>query len=87
MACRSMKRAQAAREELRRHLDLNIIHAKADALYDGHAELFKSNLSINIHLVDLGSWSSVLDFCSEIDKRYVGIVCCIIRRSLKRGQV
>lgn len=71
MACRSLKRAEAARKQLYQHLELDIAQQKQASNYDGHAELFKSNLQINIHEVDLSSFRSVIQFCREIDQRLV----------------
>ena len=66
MACRSVKKAEVARESLLKKLDAHIIRQKQLAKYDGHAEHFRENLRIEIHRLDLAVIQSVFDFATEI---------------------
>lgn len=66
LACRSEKKALAAKQLLLRRLDRHIALAKRKAGYDGHAERFRNNLEINFHCVDMSLVSSVFAFCEEL---------------------
>ena len=71
MACRSVKKAELARQSLYKKLDAHIIRQKQLAEYDGHAEHFQENLRIKIHKLDLAVTQSVFDFAAEISTKYV----------------
>lgn len=69
MACRSVKKAELARQSLYNKLDAHIIRQKQLAEYDGHAEHFQENLRIEIHKLDLAVTQSVFDFAAEISTK------------------
>lgn len=71
MACRSVKRAEIARARLLALLDADIALQKKQQTYDGHADLFKKNLEIVVHYVDLAMVRSILEFGVEIRAKYV----------------
>ncbi|KAL4241180.1 hypothetical protein ABKN59_000119 [Abortiporus biennis] len=70
MACRSKHRALAARKTLLEFFDNYIEQEKQRPDYDGHVELFKKNLEINFHALDMASMHSVFQFGDEISQRY-----------------
>lgn len=67
LACRSEKKALAAKRTLLRRLDRHIAVEKRKSGYDGHAERFRANLEINFHCVDMSVASSTFKFCEEIE--------------------
>ncbi|KAF5372003.1 hypothetical protein D9615_008107 [Tricholomella constricta] len=70
MACRSVKRAEAARTKLLALLDAYISRLKRKPNYDGHAHAFRKNLIIDIVSVDLAMISTVFKFADEVTSRY-----------------
>ncbi|KAJ2918226.1 hypothetical protein MD484_g2198, partial [Candolleomyces efflorescens] len=70
MACRSASRAQKARNELLQFFDSHIQKLKSSADYDGHAEEFEKNLSIEVEYVDLASIKTVLQFAKRVNQKY-----------------
>ncbi|KAF7354895.1 hypothetical protein MSAN_01404000 [Mycena sanguinolenta] len=70
MACRSIPKAEEARKELYRELDAYIaqLHARPD--YDGHADVFRRNLKIEVEHLDLAVLSSVFDLSARLSKKY-----------------
>ncbi|KAJ2928014.1 hypothetical protein H1R20_g9084, partial [Candolleomyces eurysporus] len=70
MACRSVSRAQKARTELLQFFDSHIQKIQSTAEYDGHAEEFKKNLSIEVEYVDLASIKTVLEFAKRVNQKY-----------------
>lgn len=70
MACRSEKKALAARQTLLRRLDRYIALEQKKPGYDGHAERFRENLEVNFHSVDMSVARSVFSFCEEIRDTY-----------------
>ena len=71
MACRSVSRAQKARNELLQFFDSHIQQIQSSAEYDGHAEEFKKNLSVEVEYVDLASIKTVLEFAKRVNQKYV----------------
>jgi len=71
MACRNAKRAEAARQKLYTLLDTHIAAAKLIPSYEGHAERFRDNLTVEIELIDLAMISSVFAFTQNIKQKYV----------------
>lgn len=71
LACRSKQRAEAARAKLHDIADEQVRHAKRSPDYDGHAEVFRKNLYIAIHIVDLADVQSVFHFADEIAQKWV----------------
>ena len=71
LACRSSKRAEAARNKLLQAVDVVIAKRKGEGTFDSHAQEFFKNLDIVIHLVDLASVRSVLQFAEEISQQCV----------------
>ncbi|KAK7061314.1 hypothetical protein R3P38DRAFT_3383539 [Favolaschia claudopus] len=70
MACRSTQRAEAARKELYHELDAYVAELRTKPDYDGHADVFRRNLTIEVEYLDLAVLSSVFDFSTRISKRY-----------------
>lgn len=62
MACRSLKRAEAARTELYNFLDAHIKVQRELPGYDGHADTFRRNLEIEVHHLDLADIRTVCQF-------------------------
>ncbi|KAH0839589.1 NAD(P)-binding protein [Lanmaoa asiatica] len=71
LACRSKQRADAARAKLYDIADEQVRRAKCSPDYDGHAEIFRKNLHIAIHIIDLADIQSVLHFADEIAQKWV----------------
>lgn len=71
MACRSTERAEAARKELYQALDAHIAQLRSQRDYDGHADVFRRNLKIEIEYLDLSVLSSVFNFSVQMSKQYV----------------
>ncbi|KAJ3544581.1 hypothetical protein NMY22_g2736 [Coprinellus aureogranulatus] len=70
MACRSVSRAQKARDELLRWFGAHVRKAKSQPGYDGHAEEFQKNITVEVEYVDLASIKTVLEFGERITKKY-----------------
>jgi 3-keto steroid reductase len=66
LACRSIKRANAARQELLRLLEREVHALKKAEGYDGHAEMFAKNVQLVVHQVDLAEVKSVFYFVQGI---------------------
>ncbi|KAJ7499408.1 3-keto sterol reductase [Mycena latifolia] len=73
MACRSTQRAEAARKELYNELDAHIAGLRAHPGYDGHAEVFRDNLKIEVEYLDLATLSTVFSFAAHMSKQYTYI--------------
>ncbi|KZV71402.1 NAD(P)-binding protein [Peniophora sp. CONT] len=65
MACRSQQRAEDARAEL-----LRLFEEDVRGINDTNATLFRKNVEIVIHKLDLASVSSTLDFCDDLKRSY-----------------
>ena len=78
MACRSEEKAMTARRKLLRLLDKQIAKEKSHSDYNGHAEIFKQNLQINYHHVDMSVASSVFKFTEEVNSRCVDQCASVI---------
>ncbi|KAJ3738901.1 hypothetical protein DFH05DRAFT_1515715 [Lentinula detonsa] len=70
MACRSVQRAEVARQKLLQILDKHVENLTSSPNYDGHAELFRKNVRIVIHPVDLSSLETIPKFVQELEKNY-----------------
>ncbi|KAH7888093.1 NAD(P)-binding protein [Phlebopus sp. FC_14] len=70
LACRSRKRAEVARDKLYRLVDEHIERLKNLPDYEGHAEVFRKNLDIVVHTIDLAHIRSVFRFADEISQTY-----------------
>ncbi|KAF8632001.1 hypothetical protein AX17_004946 [Amanita inopinata Kibby_2008] len=70
MACRSVKRAEAAKRELLGFLDAHIAMLKTRTDYDGHAEKFRKNLEIDIMYLDLADLGTVFAFANGMAAKY-----------------
>ncbi|KAJ3827802.1 3-keto sterol reductase [Lentinula raphanica] len=70
MACRSVQRAEVARQKLLRILDQHVQRLKKSSSYDGHAERFQKNVRIVIHPVDLASLETIPKFVQELEHNY-----------------
>ncbi|KAG6831902.1 hypothetical protein H0H87_003553 [Tephrocybe sp. NHM501043] len=70
MACRSIKRAEAARTKLLSLLDSYILKLKKGPGYDGRAQKFRENLVVDIVSLDLAMISSVFKFADELTVKY-----------------
>ncbi|KIJ21211.1 hypothetical protein PAXINDRAFT_160468 [Paxillus involutus ATCC 200175] len=70
MACRSKQRAEVARTRLYDLVDEHVHRLKHSRDYDGHAEIFRKNLNIAIHTIDLSHIQSVFRFADEISHTY-----------------
>ncbi|KAG6897680.1 hypothetical protein C0992_012429 [Termitomyces sp. T32_za158] len=69
MACRSVKRAEAARAKLLRLLDSYINQLQKKLGYDGHARSFRKNLTIDVVSLDLAMISTVFKFADEVTNK------------------
>ncbi|TDL29187.1 hypothetical protein BD410DRAFT_8081 [Rickenella mellea] len=70
MACRRVKIAETARTKLLKLLDADIARQKRTKSYDGHAEVFRKNLRIDIQYIDLAVVRSIMDFGETIRVGY-----------------
>ncbi|KIL67356.1 hypothetical protein M378DRAFT_102521 [Amanita muscaria Koide BX008] len=70
MACRSIKRAEAARVQLLNFLDARVAYLKTRPHYDGHAETFRKNVDIVVTQLDLAEIASVLRFADQVVSKY-----------------
>ncbi|KAJ4471989.1 hypothetical protein J3R30DRAFT_1015483 [Lentinula aciculospora] len=70
MACRSVQRAEVARQMLLHLLDKHVEGLKKIPGYDGHADLFRKNVKIVIHQVDLSSLVTIPKFVRELENNY-----------------
>ncbi|KAJ7762754.1 hypothetical protein DFH07DRAFT_813350 [Mycena maculata] len=70
MACRSTQRADAARKDLYKELDVYMARLRARPGYDGHADVFRRNLKIEIEYLDLAALSSVFNFGEQMSKKH-----------------
>ncbi|KAG6820226.1 hypothetical protein H0H93_003728 [Arthromyces matolae] len=66
MACRSVKRAEAARTQLYECLDTYIHNLGKKPGYDGHANEFRKNVVIDIIPLDLAATATVYEFTSKL---------------------
>jgi len=71
MACRSVKRAESAKERLYSLLDAYIEGLKANPDEYIHAKRYRGNVDIRIHALDLAVMNSVFQFAEEIVKQCV----------------
>lgn len=71
LACRSEKKALEAKERLLDLLDRHILKERTLPGYDGHAEVFRKNLQINFHAVDISSVRSLIRFGEEVSQKCV----------------
>jgi hypothetical protein len=69
LACRSKQRAEAARVKLYDIADELVRRAKHSPDYDGRAEIFRKNLHIALHIIDLADIQSVFRFADEITQK------------------
>ena len=69
LACRSKQRAEAARTKLCDIADELVRRAKCSPDYDGHAEIFRNNLHIVVHIIDLADIQGVFHFADEIAQK------------------
>ncbi|KIJ23344.1 hypothetical protein M422DRAFT_213917, partial [Sphaerobolus stellatus SS14] len=70
LACRNKGRAEKAQKLLWDALDKRIRWLKSRAGYNGHAEAFRKNLTIDFIQLDLASMDSVFSFTEEVESRY-----------------
>ncbi|KAJ6627352.1 hypothetical protein B0H10DRAFT_2288447 [Mycena sp. CBHHK59/15] len=70
MACRSTQRAEVARKELYNDLDAHIAQLRTHSDYDGHADMFRRNLKIEIAYLDLAVLSTVFNFAERMSNQY-----------------
>ncbi|KAJ7179606.1 3-keto sterol reductase [Mycena filopes] len=70
MACRSTQRAETARKDLYQELDAHIAQLRARTDYDGHADVFRRNLKIEVERLDLAELNSVFAFAAQMTTRY-----------------
>jgi 3-keto steroid reductase len=70
MACRSTQRAEAARKELYTELDAHITGLRKRPGYDGHADVFRRNLKIEVEYLDLAVLSTVFNFAARMSKQW-----------------
>ncbi|KIY62471.1 NAD(P)-binding protein [Cylindrobasidium torrendii FP15055 ss-10] len=73
MACRSYARAEASRKHLYDFLDAHTAELRMALDYDGHADVLRENLKIEIQTVDMSSVGSVVEFAKEISSKYTHI--------------
>ncbi|KAG6840632.1 hypothetical protein C0991_005397 [Blastosporella zonata] len=70
MACRSVKRAEAARTKLMGVLDRHIFQLQKKPGYDGRAHEFRKNLVVDIVSLDLAMVGTVFKFADEMTAKY-----------------
>ncbi|KAJ7590820.1 hypothetical protein C8J56DRAFT_543925 [Mycena floridula] len=70
LACRNASRGAAAQKLLYSSLDAHIRKLSRSANYDGHADIFRRNLRIEVHILNLAILRSVLEFSQEISQKY-----------------
>jgi 3-keto steroid reductase len=79
MACRSVKRAEAARTQLLSLLDTYVAKLKKQPGYNGHAEVFQQNVVLDIRELDLAIVGSVFKFATGVSQTYViSLLFCIL---------
>ena len=66
MACRSKQRAEVARADLLRLLDVHVSKLQKRPGYDGHAQEFRKNVVIDVVILDLAELSSVFKFVKDV---------------------
>jgi 3-keto steroid reductase len=69
MACRSLQRAEAAKEKLFELLDTYIEGLKKSADEYVHAKKFREVVDIKVHQLDLAVMNSVFQFAEEISRQ------------------
>ena len=52
-------------------MDADIKEQKNELGYDGYAELFRNNLKIEIHCIDLAVMQSIFSFADELSRTWV----------------
>lgn len=71
LACRSEQRAMEARKRLLALLDDQVDNERSKPGYTGHAEVFRDNLKIDFHPIDMSVVSSVFQFGDRLSEKYV----------------
>ena len=71
MACRNVKRAEAARAKLLKLLDTYVAELKMQSGYDGHAEVFRKNVVLDTRELDLAIIGSVFKFAAGVTQTYL----------------
>jgi 3-keto steroid reductase len=69
LACRSQKRAQAARDQLFQLLDDELARRKSKHMNTQHGELFRDNLDIQVVSLDLSSVDKVFACADDVKRR------------------
>jgi len=76
MACRNMKRAEAARTKLLQWLDIHVSELQKLPTYDkDYVRDFRVNFKVQINELDLASVASVLKFAAMIRRECVLSSC------------
>jgi len=70
MACRSVKRAEAARARLLRFFDGHVAQMRGSPGDKARAEELRRNLVVDVQYLDLASMKTVLDFAGVIKQKY-----------------
>ncbi|KAF8239557.1 hypothetical protein L208DRAFT_1449801 [Tricholoma matsutake] len=70
LACRNVKRAEAARTKLLQLLDTYIAKLKKLPGYDGHAEAFQKNVVLDTRELDLAVIGSLFKFANGVSQAY-----------------
>ncbi|KAF5346909.1 hypothetical protein D9758_010134 [Tetrapyrgos nigripes] len=70
MACRSVKRAEAARLKLLMSFNAHVEKLKKKKGYNGHGEKFRENVQVDIHSVDLAMTSTIQPFVYTLRTNY-----------------
>jgi 3-keto steroid reductase len=66
MACRDLGPASTAKTKLIKFLDEHINQLKKKPGYDGRADVFRRNLQIDIHHIDLASVEATFKFVDTV---------------------
>lgn len=69
LACRSVKRAEVAREQLYTALDEELERRMRAPGYDGHGQVFRPNVKIEVQYLDLASMSTVFAAATQLSKK------------------
>lgn len=71
MACRNMKRADAARTKLLKWFDDELERTNRTTEDEEYVRLFRAGCDVQVAELDLAKFSSVLKFAATMDRTYV----------------
>jgi 3-keto steroid reductase len=71
MACRNMKRADAARKKLLEWFDEELKRLRREGKDEAYLRLFREGCNVQIAELDLANFASVLEFAATVHQMYV----------------